>query len=253
MHNQTPTEQWNKKPRLANKVKATDIFKSNPKKPGVQKERKALGIMQNLKFHGDETIPKKTCSRRKRVDKQLSQSRAQHCLTETEDPKEQEALQSFSSECLHGCSQNTTVGELTAFKPPFYSTPCGKKNAELKDITRPNCCSRKLIPDPSPNVFRWCEDVFDVLPAVHQCVRSTADEKQPSALKICDPQSHDVDSIQVSFEKLVFEQSPPDVADYNIHADGSGDKLVDKSLSVLACDTPTHNGEYIMPYSRTNT
>lgn len=258
INNQTPAEQWSKKPRMAKRVKATDIFKSDPRRPQVQRERRTLGAMHNLKFHGDMT---KICRHRRTMGgKHLARSKAEHCVTEVEDPVqkkqpfegEQETAQSFSSQYVHGSSQNVMTDDVSgSFRPAFVSTPCAKKSSAscpkdtvLKNTTRPNCNMDVLIPDPSPNVFRWCDNVFGVQSVEHQSIRSTVVEKQLSPLKNPDPQSQDVDAMQASFEKLLFEQSDPD---------HTGSKSEDKSISILASNTPTHNGDYVMPYSRAST
>ena len=68
---------------------------------------------------------------------------------------------------------------------------------------------------------------------------------QPTFLtKTCHPQSKDVDALPASMEKLSFEHSLPDDEREEKNITGNG------SLSVLACDTPIRDGDYVMPYSR---
>ncbi len=253
MHNQTAAEHWSKKPRLAKRVKATEIFKSDPRKPQAQGGRKTLGTMQNLKFHGEET---RICSKRRKSGKHLPRSRPQH-HSEVKKPsqsheREQETTQLFSSEFVCGSSQNVMTDEVSvSFRPAFVSTPCAKNSsrcpkmdAVLKDITtKPNSNLEMLIPDPSPNVFRWCSDAFAVLPVEHQSIRSTTAKEELSPLKNPDPPSQDVNAMQLSFEKLLVEQSNPHHSDTT----KSGDE------SILASETPIHDGEYVMPYYRANT
>ena len=251
INNQTPVEQWSKKPRQANRVKATDIFKSDPKKPLAHRERKTLGTVHNLKFHGDRS---RTCSFRRFPGKHLPRSKAHHRFPVSEDPaqkkqvleREQETMQTFSSDVVHGSSQNMMTEDISVtFRPALASTPCTKKNVTfcLKDIVLRDAAQSDmdmLIPDPSPNVFRWCDNVFGVPPIEHQSIRSTA-TVNPSSLKNC----QDIDDMQVSFEKLLVEQRDPS------HTDSASSE--DRSLSVLAFNTPTRDGDYIMPYARENT
>ena len=263
VHNQTPAEQWSKKPRLTNRVKATDIFKSDPRKPQAQKERRTYGTMQNLKFHGEQT---RACSHRRVLSKHLSRLKAQHHVTPVEDPphqkkqplnRGQEMLQSFSSEFVQGSSQNVMADdEMVSFRPEFASTPCAekkhstprpKKSTMPRDTAKPNCHLDVCIPDPSPNGFRWCDNVFGVQPIRHQCIRSMVAEKPVSPLKTSDLQPQGIDAIQVSFEKLLVEHNDPE------HIESATNKVDDKSLSVLASDTLIHNGDYIMPYCRPTT
>jgi len=243
LHNQTPAEQWSKKPRATNRIKAADIFKANPKK-----ERKALGTIHNLKFHGEKT---RICSHRKLVDKYLSRSKGGDHMSVPEAvhlkkqpfTREQGTLQSFSSELVQGSSQNAMDDEmLVSFKPALHSTPCGKedgnscpkKSTGFEDTPRPTCCLGMHMPDP----------------AGHQCIRSIPAEKQPSLPTNRDSyvQSHDISAMQVSFEKLLVEHS-----DVNYYNSPTNKTMDDRSISVLASDTPTRNGDYIMPYSRPTT
>ena len=259
VHNQTPAEQWSKKPRATNRIKAADIFKANPKK-----ERKALGAIHNLKFHGEKT---RICSHRKLVDKHLSRSKGGDHMSVPEAvhlkkqpfTREQGTLQSFSSELVQGSSQNAMDDEmLVSFKPALHSTPCGKedgyscpkKSTGFEDTPRPTCRLGMHMPDPSPNTYRWCDDVFGMQPAGHRYIRSIPAEKQPSLPKNRDShvQSHDIGAMQVSFEKLLVEHSDP-----NYYNSPTNKTMDDRSISVLASDTPTRNGDYVMPYSRHTT
>ena len=270
MHNQTPAEQWNKKSRITNRVKATDLFKSDLRKPQAQKESKRFGTMQNLNFHGEET---RTCSHRRIPGKRLSKSKAHH-VTAVEDPphqkkqpidRRQETLQSFSSEFVQGSSQNVMADEeLVSFRPEFASTPCAekkrstpfpKKSIGLQDFAKPNCHLDAFIPDPSPNIFRWCDNVFGMQPIEHQCVGGTVVEKlisppneQPQEM-ISPPnkQPQEINAMQVSFEQLLVDHG------HTEHIESATNKVDDKSLSVLASDSLMHNGDYIMPYSRPTT
>ena len=254
INNQTPAEQWRKKPRQANRVKATDIFKSDPKKPPAHRERKTLGTMQNLKFHGDSL---RACSLRKLPGKHLPRSQAHHCFAEVEDPaqkkqmpeREQKMMETFCSDVVDGSSQNMMTEDISiSFRPAFASTPCTKKNITFhatvhKDTVKSNL--DMLIPDPSPNVFRWCDNVFGVPPIEHQSIRSSPTVRNPSPFENPNPRMQGIDDMQVSFEKLLVEQRDPS------HTDST--RSENQSLSVLAFDTPTHNGDYVMPYAREST
>ena len=217
--------------------------------------------MGTVKFHGEDSEETRICSRRTTLGRPLSRSKAQHHVTELEDPphkKKQstgrEPLQSFSSEFVHGSSQNVMADDevLVSFRPEFASTPCAKKcstpclkkSMEPQNTAKPNCHLDVFIPDPSPNVFQWCDDVFGVQ-SMHQCVRSMVAEKPISPLKSPNPQSQDIDAMQVSFEKLLVEHSDPEQ-----HIESATNKVDDKSISVLASDTLMYNGDYVMPYSR---
>ena len=207
--------------------------------------------MQNLNFNGEDT---RACSYRRIPGRRLSRSKAHHHMTTLEDPPHQkkqpigETLQSFSSEFVQGSSQNVMADEeLVSFRPELASTPCAekkcstpcpKKSIGLQGTTKPNCHLDTFIPDPSPNVFRWCDNVFGVQPIEHQCVGSTVAKKLISPLKT---PPHDIDAMQVSFEKLLVDHSDTESATNN------------RSLSVLASDTLMHNGDYVMPYSRPTT
>jgi len=230
VNNQTPAEQWNKKSRLANRVKATDIFKIDPKKPEAHRERRTLGVIHNLKFHGEETRKEKVCSY-----KQLSRSKVQHCTTKVKGLHQKKQLfrkeqgmmlDLFSSESIHSSNQNVMTDEISVFRPGLTSTPC-TKNTEAQNTTKTNCNLDVLIPDPSPNVFRWCEGVSKIWPDEYQSVRNTVAEKHTST----GTQSHNTDSTKSNKEEAVE----------------------DKSLSILALATPMHNGDYVMPYSKANT
>ena len=260
MHNQTPAEQWSKKPRATNRVKAADIFKVNPRK-----KRKALGAMHNLKFHGEKT---RICSHRKLGDKHLSRSKGGDHMMVPEAVHlrkqpftwEQGMLQSFSSELVQGSSQNVMDDEmLVSFKPGLHSTPCGKrdrlrcpeKSTGFKDTPRPTYHLGMHVPDPSPNTLRWCDDVFGMQPAGHQHARSIPAEKQPSLPTnyVSHGESHEIRAMQVSFEKLLVEHSDPTHG----NSPTNSKTIDDRSISVLASDTPTRNSDYIMPYSRPTT
>lgn len=252
INNQTPVEQWSKKPRQANRVKATDIFKSDPKRPVAHRERKTLGTVQNLKFHSDSS---KTCRLKRLSGKHLPISKAHHHFPEPENPmkngqvleNEQGMTQTFSSDVVHSSTQNKMTEDISVtFRPALASTPCAKKNVTfcLKDTVLGDGVQSNmdmLIPDPSPNVFRWCDNVFGVPPIEHQSIRSTVTVNL-SPLKSC---QEDIDDMQVSFEKLLVEQRSP------FHSDST--RSEDRSLSVLAFDTPTRDGDYIMPYARETT
>lgn len=261
IHNQTPAAQWSKKRRVASKVKVTDIFKSDPKKLPAQRERKTLGVMQNLKFHGEKT---RICRQRRKIDRHLPRSRVQQHIAEVQDHHQKEELlgreqgtpKSFYSDVVQDSSQNVMADEaLVDLRPLCMSTPCAKSSTScvkgsmnLKDTSKFNTKLDMLIPDPSPNVFRWCDDVFGMTSVKHQSIRSTIAEKQPSPIRILDPQSQDIDVMQLSFDKMLVEQSNPD------HTDSAKSKTTEeKSITVLASDTPTRNGDYVLPYSRAST
>jgi len=235
MRTQTPVEQWKKKPR---RVKVSDIFK-NPKTQATGiREKRPLRVVQNLKFHGEETRTS-SCGCPGRVGTCLSQTggvltpkaKTQGCNSQIEKQVEFPAVEeTFSSDIVFSDSQQgPMVDELSVFRPACASTPCAKKVLIQTAHTRP-CNLYNMIPDPSPNVFRWCDDLF-----------TSGTEKQNTV----NPQSEDVDALQASMEKLSFQHSLPD-------DDERDEKNVtrDGSLSVLACNTPMHDGDYMMPYFR---
>ena len=257
MHSQTPVEQWKKKPR---RIKVSDILYNNPKShvTGVR-EKRPLRVVQNLKFHGEETchaslkcpVRMSTChSQIGRISVADLESKgrvsADKLKKQVEPPLVEE---SFSSDLVFSSSQQRTmVDELSVFRPARASTPCAKKTliqtTSTVAHTKP-CNLYHMVPDPSPNVFRWCtcDDVF--VSAEKHCSRDATNPQFGQSTNY-HPQSKDVDQLQSSVEKLSFEHNPPcgdERDEKNVTADGD-------SLSVLACDTPIHDGEYVMPYSR---
>ena len=247
MHSQTPVEQWKKKPR---RVKVSDIFIPKAQTTGIR-EKRPLKVVQNLKFHGEGTCtssrscPSTFHSQTGGVS--APKSKGQVCTDKVENHVEPPAVEeSFSSDLVFSDSQQRPmVDELSVFRPACASTPCAKKvqiQSTSTTHTRP-CNLYHMISDPSPNVFRWCDDVF-VSKTEKQ---DMAKISQSKSLTNCQPQTKDVDTLQASMEKLSFEEhSLPDERDEkNITEDGS--------LSVLACDTPIHGGDYVMPYSRVDT
>jgi len=248
MRTQTPVEQWKKKPRW---IKVSDILYNN-QAAGVI-EKRPLRVVQNLKFHGEET-PTSSRSCPARVGSchshtgGVSVPKSKVCTDQIENqiepPVEDE---SFSSDMVWSdCQQRPMVDELSVFRPACASTPCAKKVFIQTAHTRP-CNLYYAIPDPSPNVFRWCDDVF--ISGTEKQDRLRTQISQPTFLtKTCHPQSKDIEKLQASLEKLSFEHSLPDDDEWDEkNVTGNG------SLSVLACDTPMHDGDYVMPYSRVDT